>query len=80
MSAGFTAAFLALCSAVLALSGWRFWAWTFELSILILGHATLRLVWLLSNLAKIVAAEDRAENEEENRVSLRDTLRRRDAS
>ena len=79
MSAGFTAAFLALIGAGLVLSGQRLWGWLLEASVLILAHATVRLAWLLRKLTGIVAADDDEKNELESRTSVAEFVKRRNA-
>jgi hypothetical protein len=58
---GFAAAGLSLFAAILA--GLQFQAaspWIFEWSILLLVHGTLRIIWLLRSLMKVVASDDAA--------------------
>jgi hypothetical protein len=80
MVAGLSSGLLAIISSILTLSERHFWGWTFELSLLLLAHAALRLVWMLRVLARIVDAEDRDVLEAEEQVSLKEVWRGRNVS
>lgn len=68
---GFSAAGIALGSSIATATGFFFWSpWMLELSLLLLLHGTIRVIWLLRLLMKIVAAQDAAEAKKGKTVQL----------
>lgn len=70
---GFTAAGLGLLAAILDASGLElFGPWILELSLLILIHGTIRIIWLLRNLADITGFRDEEAVERSQRTTVTD--------
>lgn len=68
---GFSAAGLGLLAAILDASGLAYLGpWIFELSLLILIHGTVRIIWLLRNLADITGSGDEEAVERSNRTTV----------
>lgn len=70
---GFTAAGLGLLAAILDASGLAYLGpWIFELSLLILIHGTVRVIWLLINLGDITGSGDKEAVERSQRTAVND--------
>lgn len=66
---GFTAAGISLGAAVLAGIGMEVVSpWLFEWSMLLLLHGTIRIIWLLRSLMKVVQAEDFSADRESSKT------------
>ncbi len=68
---------LSVAAAFMRLIDTRGWIWTFELAVLFITHASARLVYLLRRLSSVVMADDEAEQEKADQVSIEDVLRHR---
>lgn len=67
----FAATFLGIIAAVAQTTSGRIVApFLFELAVVLLVHGALRLIWLLSELVRIVAADDKVVTENEREVPL----------
>lgn len=68
---GFSSAGIALGASITTATGFYFWSpWMLELSLLLLLHGTVRIIWLLRLLMKIVAAQDASEAKKDKTVEL----------
>lgn len=68
---GFSAAGISLAAALSTATGLFFWSpWLLEWSLLLLLHGTVRIIWLLRVLMRIVAAQDAADIRDANTVKI----------
>lgn len=68
---GFAAAGLGLLAAILDASGLQQFApWFFELALLVLVHGTMRVIWLLRELADITGLDDQETVERSTRTKI----------